>query len=358
MTGTDAVPGDVDLWGQVVGQDGAVAQLRAAARNPVHAYLLVGPEGSGKRAAAHAFAAELLAAGTDPAEQERTRRLVATENHPALVVVERVGASITVDQADEIVRNASRSAAEGSIQVFVLVDFHLVGPAASKLLKTIEEPPPGTYFVVLAEVITPELVTIASRCVTIEFPTVPNSAILGELVRGGVDPEVAAAAATSAGGSMSRARLLAHDPGVSARRAAWYSAPEQLDGSGGAASDVVDRLLEGVDELLVPLLERQAAEVAELEATEAAVGERRLGDRNRLDARHKREQRRIRTDELRFGLATLVARYRDELVRGGSVEDFLAVADAVQVLCDGLVFNPNEPLQLRALFVSLPRVAS
>ena len=40
-----------DLWADVVGQDAAVAQLRAAATSPVHAYLLVGPEGSGTREA-------------------------------------------------------------------------------------------------------------------------------------------------------------------------------------------------------------------------------------------------------------------------------------------------------------------
>ena len=53
---------DVDLFREVIGQDRAVAQLRAAAAaDPVHAYLFVGPSGSGKRAAAHAFAAALLA---------------------------------------------------------------------------------------------------------------------------------------------------------------------------------------------------------------------------------------------------------------------------------------------------------
>ena len=48
------------LYDGVRGQERAVAQLRAAARAPVHAYLFVGPPGSGKRAAAQAFAASLL----------------------------------------------------------------------------------------------------------------------------------------------------------------------------------------------------------------------------------------------------------------------------------------------------------
>jgi hypothetical protein len=53
-----------------------------------------------------------------------------------------------------------------------------------------------------------------------------------------------------------------------------------------------------------------------------------------------------------------VARYRDEVARGGSTDAFLAAARGVQDLCDGLVFNPREQLQLQALFVALPRLGS
>ncbi|MBK5222167.1 MAG: DNA polymerase III subunit delta', partial [Acidimicrobiia bacterium] len=52
----------IDVWADVVGQEAAVAQLQGAVVAPVHAYLFVGPQGSGRRAAARAFAAELLAA--------------------------------------------------------------------------------------------------------------------------------------------------------------------------------------------------------------------------------------------------------------------------------------------------------
>ena len=84
---------DLDLWSEVVGQDAAVEQLRAAAASPVHAYLIVGPEGSGKRAAARAFAADLLADGLDTVEAARARRLAAAEAHPSLTVIERPFAS-------------------------------------------------------------------------------------------------------------------------------------------------------------------------------------------------------------------------------------------------------------------------
>lgn len=347
-----------DLWSEVVGQDAAVAELRSAAARPVHAYLLVGPEGSGKRAAARAFAADLLtAAADDPADPdtvERTRRLAGREDHPSLFVVERTGASLREEEISEVVRLAAMAPPEGSVQVFVLVDFHLVGGQAPRVLKSIEEPHPGTVFVVLAEEVTPELVTIASRCVTVEFGAVPQPLLIDRLLADGVDDEVARAAAASAGGSLQRARLLATDPGVLVRRDAWYTAPTRLDGTGATAAGLVDELLGTVDELLEPLVARQERETAELDALEEELGERRAGERTLLESRHKREQRRVRTDELRAGLATTVARYRDQVASGGSAEDFARAAVLVQEVCDGLVRNPREGLQLLDLFLHLP----
>lgn len=345
------------LWGEVVGQPDAVRQLRAAVADPVHAYLLVGPEGSGKRAAARAFAADLLAAGHDEEGADRARRLVAAEAHPALTVVEREGASISTEMANEIVRAASLSPAEGDLQVFVLVDFHLVGPAAPTLLKTIEEPASTAVFVVLAEEVTPDLVTIASRCVQVDLAAVPTNLLVERLVADGVDLDVARVSAEGAGGSLSRARLLARDPEVVARRDAWYAAPTRLDGTGATAAAVADELLTSIDALLAPLAAMHAEEMERfLAGFEAAGVEPRKGDLKRLEDRHKREQRRVRVDELRSGLATLVGRYRDELAAGGPSEDFVSAAEAVQELCDRFVFNPNEGLQLRALMVGLPVV--
>jgi DNA polymerase-3 subunit delta' len=347
----------VDLWSEVVGQDPAVAQLRSAAASPVHAYLLVGPEGSGKRALARAFAAELLAGGLGDDQSERTRRLVASEAHPAMLVVERDGASISTDQADEVVRQASLAPPEGDLQVIVLVDFHLVGVAAPKLLKCIEEPPATTVFVVLAEEVSPELITIASRCVQVDLAAVPEQVLVDRLVAEGAAPDTACLAAAGAGGSLSRARLLIDDPAFAARRAAWYEVPGRLDGTGATACAVADELLASIDGVLEPLAARQREEMERFLAGFQAAGlEPRKGDLQRLEARHKREQRRVRVDELRAGLAVTVGRYRDALARGGSHEDFLDAADVVQQLCDGLAFNPNESLQLRALMVQLPAI--
>ena len=295
-----------------MGQPAAVAELRAAARQPVHAYLLVGPRGSGKRALARAFAAALLSAGHTGADAVRHAELALAEAHPDLLVVERRGASISVEQADEIIAAASRSSVEGGAKVLVLDEFHLVTTAGPKLLKSIEEPPPGTVFVVLADEVPADLVTIASRCVRIELGPVPVEAIVERLEAEGVPAARAADAAAVAGGDLARARLLATDERLALRRQAWHDVPDRLDGAGGSAVEVADEVLAMITDAMASLTEAQAAEAAELEERVQARGERGSG-RALLEARHKREARRYRADEVRSGLTELSRRYRDEL---------------------------------------------
>src|SRR5699024_5047126 len=169
-------------------------------------------------------------------DAERARRLARSEQHPDLIVVEREGAAISADQADEIIRRASRSATEGSRKVLVLDEFHLINPnVAPKLLKTIEEPPAGTFFVVLADEVTRELVTIASRCVRVDFAALSPDVVAEQLRRDGIEPERAERAAQVAGGDLDRARLLAADDRLAARLQAWRELPMRLDGSGHRA---------------------------------------------------------------------------------------------------------------------------
>ncbi len=341
-----------DLFHEVIGQDRAIAQLSAAAIDPVHAYLFVGPSGAGKRAAAHAFAAALLAPpGADREDPDARRALAGT--HPDLIVVEREGASISAKQADDIVRAASLSPLEGARKVLVLDEFHLMTAAvAPKLLKTVEEPPAATIFVVLADDVPPELVTIASRCVRIDFGPVPATLVEATLEAEGADASVARLAAAAAGGDLDRARLLAHDTGLATRRQTWHDIPRRLDAHGATVAAIVDEVLSLIDEAAIPLKERQEGEAAALQERIDRLGERGSG-RKELEDRHKRELRRHRTDEIRFGLATLAGAYRDRLVAGGTREDSHAI-DLIQNLLEELIRNPNETLQLQALLLQLP----
>lgn len=346
----------VDLWAAVVGQDELVVRLRAAASSPTHAYLFVGPTGVGTRAAARAFAGELLAGDSVGAERERHIGLAAAERHPAMVVVERTGASISVDQARDIVTQASRSPSEGERQVLVLVDFHLVSVAAPKLLKTIEEPPAGTFFIVLAEDVPPDLVTIASRCVRFDFPPIPLAVVESTLRAEAVADEVARAAAASCGGDLDRARLLATDPNVVGRRLFWRAIPDQLNGTGARAAALAVEALVRLGDVAVPLTNRHDAERSAMEAEAEQLGLRK-GVVKELEERHKREQKRLLGDELRAGLAAILDRYREEVPRDGG-RSMAAAGELIRDLEDRLVFNVGEELALVALFRALPVLAS
>jgi DNA polymerase-3 subunit delta' len=345
----------LELYSAVPGQERVVEQLRRSAAHPVHAYLFVGPPGSGKHEAALGFAASLLCpAGGDGTC--RVCRQVLAGTHVDVAVVERLGPFISVDQAHEITRMASRTPTEGRRKVLVLVDFHLADKAAPALLKTIEEPPPSTIFIILADHVPPELVTIASRCVRLDFLPLTEETIIRALEAEGVDADAAAESARAAGGRMDRARILATDAEVAARRSAWESVPARLDGTGATVATLVNELLE----LLARggaegLAERHAAELAALEERERLTGERGSG-RKELEARQKREQRRWRIDELRWGLAILAAAYRDRAARAATpraASDALRATVAVQDAAEALIRNPNETLLLQALLLRL-----
>lgn len=361
-----SAPVATDPFAGIIGQTDAIAVLRAALASPVHAYLLVGPPGSGRRAAARAFAGELLAvdalAAGDLEAVERHRRLARLEAHPDLDVVEREGASIDAEQARAIVRSAMRSPVEGRRKVLVLTEFHLAGAVAPMLLKTIEEPPEGVVFVVLADVLAPDLATVASRCVVVRFAPLAPTDVAAALLADGVDAEVARVAAEASAGDLGRAMVLATDPALAARAAWWSSVPGRLDGSGRTVVALVGELLAALDAAVAPLVERQQAELAELAEREQQYG-LRGGSRRTIDARHKREVRRFRRDELRFGLGLLARTMRDDLVAAGGpgaspsgtsrARARLAAIDAVHRAAVALDRNPNERLQLERLLLAV-----
>ncbi len=346
------------LWDRAIGQAEAVELLTKAVVAPVHAYLFLGPAGSGKKDLARAFAAGLLCA-TGGCGTCRSCTLALAGAHPDVAEIERVGAGITIEQARDIVRAASLTPVESDRKVLILDEFHLVTPeAAAALLKTIEEPPASTVFCVLADTLVPHLVTIASRCVRVGVHALTDDQVERTLRAEGVDAAMAAEAARAAAGNLSRARLLATDTGLFSRRAAFAGVVQRVDGTGVRAATLADELLALIDAAAEPLKARHTAELADLEARVTHTGERGAGRRS-LEERQRRELRRHRTDELRSGLGTMAAAYRDRLVQGvegrRALEEIAAV-DRITDAIDALSLNPNEALLLQALLVALPPV--
>lgn len=344
----------MSLFAEVIGQDAAVARLEAAAAQPVHAYLFLGPAGSGKRAAAAAFAAAVFSAGADdPAVAERHRHLALGWKHPDIVWFEPEGRTLRVGEAERLSIEASRSPVEGRRKIIVCDRFHTAEPAsAASLLKTIEEPPPTSMFVLLSEEVPTEHVTIASRCTTIDFGAVPDEMVRTWLAGQGIDDEVAAVAATAARGDLRRARLLANDPEVAARRRLWHDAPGRVDGTGATVAAIVDEITDAIDRAQQPLDHQHRDESAALEEQAEQFGVTATA-RKDMTARHRREARRLRDDELRFGFAVLAGCYR-AAVDDGDGRAAVGAVDALREVNDALVRNPNEPLQLHHLFLRLP----
>ncbi len=355
------------LFAGVVGQEEAVAALRAAAANPVHAYLFRGPAGNGGLAAAYAFAAALLCPEGGCGECSTCRAALAGTD-PDLHVVRRSGASVSIADIRQVVALAQRRPLRAARQVIVVLDVHLAALRAPALLKTLEEPPGDTVFVLLTDVVVPELVTVASRCVEIPFPPLPRAELVRWLTDSGVPADMAAVVADSSGGNPERARVMVDDPDVVARVALWASVPDALAPAGTTAAALARRVLDSADRAVEPL---RAVHAREIETqTEAAkeMGERSLPGRKEIVEQHQREERRFRTDALRAGLGVLARAYRGRVVgaaSGGAVSvgdaDVRSATAAVALItetAEALPRNPNEALLLQSLFVRLASLAA
>ena len=343
------------VWDDVPGQERALDRLRALAGGAVQSYLLVGPAGCGKERAARAFSTVLVTGSHDATS--RVARLVARGEYPDVHEVWREGPAVDAAEAEEIVRAAVTTPLEAACKVIVVHELHLMRDAAAvRLLKTLEEPSPGVRFVLLADRLTPELTTIHSRCATVTFGPLEDAVVAAVLAREGHPREAAERAARACAGNLERARLLAADRGFAERLDAFARVPQRLDGSGRAVSEVGAELDALLDRAVEPVQARHARELAELEDRVALTGERGAG-RRALEARHKREVRTQRTDELRAGLARLAATYHEALTARPDAPEaagWAAAVTAIHRAMGHLGLNAREDLVLEALLLRCP----
>ncbi len=339
-----------NLLDGIVGQPAAVERLQAALASPLPAYLFVGPAGAGLRGAACRFAGELLAARS--ATPERERRLALAEQHPDLLVFDRVGAAMTAEQAREAVRAAAASPVAGEQKVIVLCDVDRAALSAPILLKSVEEPPPSCVFVLLADEVNRSMETLASRCARVDFEALGDADLQALLMAEGIEQGRASFAAAAAGGSIDRARLLASDDDAAVRIETWRGLRGTLNGTASAALAAADAALEAAEQAAAPLEARHEAERAAADEQAELYGTN-VG-RSSLDERHRRELRRVRTDEITMGLAVLAAQIRDEAGNGGlRAEAAAGQLDAIGDAAEALRFNANQRLALSCLFIRL-----
>lgn len=345
-----------DLFSQIIGQDRAKKTLAAMLSDLVQAYLFVGPQGVGKMPAATSFAAGILCEKGGCGDCEICVRVL-NRQHPDVTYVRRVGASISVDQAREIVRIANRSPIEGKRQVIIIDELHLVDEAAPALLKTIEEPPSTTFFIICTEQINAQLVTIASRCVRIDFPPLPTEVIKSHLISKGIDSQLAEKISYLSYGNMTRAEMLALDNSFLERANLWLSIPDSNLTSGSQVVKKVESIMAAIDKLIEPIEERQQKEVVEFQKFAKELGEKATAKKE-MEDRHKRERRRIRTDEIRFGLLGLANEYKSRAVTAENAagrDGCFRAIELINMANESLIRNPNETLLLEALLLELSK---
>jgi DNA polymerase-3 subunit delta' len=247
-------------WDEIAGQERAVRLLRTAlARGqPHHAYLVAGPRGVGKELLARLFA---QAANCEAAEPDRpcgtcaACAAIARGVHPDVTWVlpqseavargqiakaDLEGApskEIRVDEVRALSRRLSLAAARGRRKVAVLAPAEALNERAQNaLLKTLEEPPPATTFLLVSEQPDALLATVRSRCARLQLAPLPPELIAARLGARGISEVEARERALRAEGSLGRA--LAIESGELARQHALVRAFE----AAVAAPDEIETL--------------------------------------------------------------------------------------------------------------------
>jgi DNA polymerase-3 subunit delta' len=261
---------------------------------------------------------------------------------------------------ESVIPEASRSPFEAKMKVFIIEEAERMNPAAQNaLLKTLEEPPTDTVFVLISDREEELLETISSRCRVVRLESVPEHRIVSLLVRQGVSEDLALVAARVSDGDLERALTVALDDSAGQRRRLWLSIPHRLS----SPVDALDAAAEVMDEVKQGVLALEASQKAEAQELADIIGERRgtAAARNSLAKKHKRESRRREEELLGEALQTIGSFYRDVLaIRMGGAEavsniDIMSELEtwAGAAVDDGALLRAAERcVETRATFVS------
>ncbi len=356
----------VAYMNRILGQSGAVETLRAGLSSGrlAHAWIFAGPRGVGKFTTALELARIVLdphaeADGTvDPAGE--TSRLINAGTHPDLHVIRK---ELALYSPDSVIRKrkqinipldvlrqhllggqvgdkyqeapAYRTPARGHNKVFIIDEAELLDPVGQNaLLKTLEEPPAGTYLILVTNRPGRLFPTVHSRCRHLHFRPLDDTAMAQWFDQSGVD--------------------------VTGAERQWIN--EFCDGSPGVASLAAEYGFYRWHTTLAPMLEDLAAGrfPAEMGATLAALVE---GFAVEWVKRHENASKdAANKDGIRFLLSILAAHANRQLTesveRGDDCDSALKAIDLIAEAEAQVWANINLKVLLENLVVQWARVGA
>ncbi|WP_309387229.1 DNA polymerase III subunit gamma/tau [Cerasicoccus frondis] len=171
---------------EMVGQEHIVRTLKNAIETNriAHAYLFVGPRGTGKTTTARIFAKALNAeGGPQVAPDDSTPISQAIMSGSCMDVIEIDGASNNgVDQIRDLREECQYAPTQGQFKIYIIDEVHMLSNQAwNALLKTLEEPPSHVKFIFATTEANKVLPTVVSRCQRFEFRPIPDEKIIERL---------------------------------------------------------------------------------------------------------------------------------------------------------------------------------
>ena len=344
--------GNANVWATLVGQQRAVTELQRAAavgrQSPeqagsgpagvagamTHAWLITGPPGSGRSVAARAFAAALLCDNGGCGVCQSCRSALSGA-HLDVTICRTERLSITVEDVRDLVSKAAMAPVVGRWQVLIVEDADRVTDrAADALLKSLEEPPPRTIWLLCVPNADDMIVTIRSRCreVRLTTPSVDDTIrlLVGQY---GASLGDATLAARAAQGHIGRAKALAADKVVRDARQRIVDLPGQWTS--------LMACLTSAAEVCATAQAQAEAQTAEMDQSERRILEDALGFGTKgarprgvasaissLEEQQKLRAKRLQRDSIDAVLTELASWYRDLLLvqMGGARDGVINIA--------------------------------
>ena len=327
------------VFRDVVSQPEAVEQLLGSigqGKDVHHAWLFTGPPGSGRSQLALAFAASMLCADSGCGTCNSCQ-MIQSRNHPDVQVLNTERVLISIDEVTEFIEKSIQMPAIGKYRIMVIEDADRMSERTSNLLlKSLEEPPKGTIWMICAPSEADLLPTIRSRVrrVQLKVPTVEAVAQL-LVEKYGIGLQLAQQSAAQAQSHVGMARRLASNAGARDRRSQALKAVLSITDipSAMAVSDTLAKLAESDGAQLTAEqdeAERKALFLAMGVSEESKLNPSSRAQLRRLEESQKRRATRSKRDGLDRILIDLMGLYRDVLtVQLGAGEPLINV-DLVQ----------------------------